>query len=195
MPALNINTIKDAKLGSTELSAVYQGSTQIWHAPYPEPMSWLPINVVMRNDDGIWIDNQRKEDICLWAVHDDCRPYYMNETIELDYKLSNASGSTDMWLPQRGVVAEGPFAIVDGVKYMPVSFFSLEQWPVSFVEIFRIRQKKYDNTWGEYCICNAVYSDPDNIVMQPYPIDGAWFTTNKLPSPVHFTTTSIGKES
>ena len=32
MPALNISNIKDAKLGSTELSAVYKGCTQIWRA-------------------------------------------------------------------------------------------------------------------------------------------------------------------
>ena len=30
MPALNISNIKDAKLGSTDLSAVYKGSTLIW---------------------------------------------------------------------------------------------------------------------------------------------------------------------
>ena len=30
MPALNISNIKDAKFGSTDLSAVYKGSTLIW---------------------------------------------------------------------------------------------------------------------------------------------------------------------
>ena len=33
MPALNISNIKDAKLGSTDLSAVYMGSTEIWKFP------------------------------------------------------------------------------------------------------------------------------------------------------------------
>ena len=32
MPALNISNIKDAKLGGTQLSAVYKGCTQIWRA-------------------------------------------------------------------------------------------------------------------------------------------------------------------
>ena len=37
MPALNISNIKDAKLGSTDLSAVYKGSTPIWTSTPLDP--------------------------------------------------------------------------------------------------------------------------------------------------------------
>lgn len=44
MPVLTTNTITDAKFGSTDLSAVYRGSTQIWQAG-PPPMTFAPINI------------------------------------------------------------------------------------------------------------------------------------------------------
>ena len=44
MPALNIINIKDAKLGSTDLSAVYKGSTQIWQAS-SEDLSEYVVNL------------------------------------------------------------------------------------------------------------------------------------------------------
>lgn len=49
MPALNISNIKDAKLGSTQLSAVYMGSTPIWTAAPldpPTPEGHLAANAI-----------------------------------------------------------------------------------------------------------------------------------------------------
>ena len=45
MPVLQTNTITNAKLGSTELSAVYRGSTQIWKAVPNPPFIFAPINM------------------------------------------------------------------------------------------------------------------------------------------------------
>jgi len=44
MPALNVSNIKDAKLGNTDLSAVYKGSTQIWQAS-SEDLSEYVVNL------------------------------------------------------------------------------------------------------------------------------------------------------
>ena len=53
MPAINTSTIKDAKWGSIDLSAVYQGSTKIW-----ENDSWKyqPFNLRQFNSGGsAWV--------------------------------------------------------------------------------------------------------------------------------------------
>ena len=57
MPALNISNIKDAKFGSTELSAVYKGSTQIYGAKpdVPTPEGHIVANAI--NMEWLWTDD------------------------------------------------------------------------------------------------------------------------------------------
>ena len=45
MPVLKANTITKAKLGSTDLKAVYRGGTQIWQAGPKPPITFAPINI------------------------------------------------------------------------------------------------------------------------------------------------------
>ena len=117
MPVLKANTITNAKLGSTDIRAVYRGSTEVYRRPPPEPMSWLPINMELRTASDIWISpNQSEGDVCCWVVADSMRPYYMDDRVEMAY------GGVPGIYPGGMPISEGPEMVVDGVAYKPITF-------------------------------------------------------------------------
>ena len=67
MPALNISNIKDAKLGSTPLSAVYMGSTNIWTAT-PDPVLTITSGRWVRNGTGGCTRGNRYE-VYITGIH------------------------------------------------------------------------------------------------------------------------------
>ena len=67
MPALNISNIKDAKFGSTPLSAVYMGSTNIWQAT-PDPVLTLTGSRWQRNGSGGCTRGNRYE-VYIQGIH------------------------------------------------------------------------------------------------------------------------------
>ena len=175
MPRLRTYEIKDAKLGSTQLGAVYKGSTQVYRRPSPEPMSWLPINMELRKAADIWVSpNQSEGEVCCWVVADSMRPYYMDDTVEMAY------GGVPGIYPGGRPISEGPEMVVGGVAYKPITFYInvLSPDPNSLATNFNIRQKKYDNTWADW---GAGHQNP----LQPNPAQ-PFFKTDKLPSPVHY---------
>lgn len=63
MPALNISNIKDAKFGSTDLSAVYKGSTQIYEANPPfifSPINLTPVKGKETYQYYYWVYGERQ---------------------------------------------------------------------------------------------------------------------------------------
>ena len=158
MPVLKVNTITNAKFGSTDIRAVYRGSTQVYRRPSPEPMSWLPINMELRKAADIWISpNQSEGDVCCWVVADSMRPYYMDDIVEMSY--GGVPGIYTGGIP----ISEGPEMIVDGVSYKPITFHSnvLTPDPNSLPTAFNVRQKTYDNTWAEW---GAGIQNPCNLM-------------------------------
>ena len=138
MPVLKVNTITNAKFGSTDIRAVYRGSTQVYRRPSPEPMSWLPINMELRKAADIWISpNQSAGDVCCWVVADSMRPYYMDDIVEMSY--GGVPGIYTGGIP----ISEGPEMIVDGVSYKPITFHSnvLTPDPNSLPTAFNVRQR------------------------------------------------------
>lgn len=175
MPVLKANTITNAKLGSTEIRAVYRGGTEVYRRPSPEPMSWLPINMELRKASDIWISpNQSEGDVCCWVVADSMRPYYMNDTVEMAY------GGVPGIYPGGMPLSEGPEIVIDGVAYHPIAFHInvLTPDPNTLTTNYNVRQKKYDNTWADW---GAGHQNP----LQPNPAQ-PFFKTDKLPSPVHY---------
>ena len=56
MPALNISNIKDAKLGSTPLTAVYKGSTQIYGVRQNPPFEPIdPDDIEVEVSSSYWV--------------------------------------------------------------------------------------------------------------------------------------------
>ena len=70
MPALNISNIKDAKLGSTQLTAVYKGSTKIWGNDQPSSISELLEYVVNMRVYTAINETSPLYEICCWYPSD-----------------------------------------------------------------------------------------------------------------------------
>lgn len=78
MPALNTSNIRDAKLGSTFLSAVYKGSTPIWIEPPkdPLPIAYNILNLAVSDGPVLGEDGKNVRRAFFWVPGDmvDVRP-------------------------------------------------------------------------------------------------------------------------
>ena len=112
MPALNISNIKDAKLGSTDLSAVYKGSIRIYGVRQNPPFIFSPINMepVKGKEDSqyyFWASSEKQDE----------SPYYSwlerPDGVGTDPTLliKNISGMIDPATGKQGK------CIVDGYEY------------------------------------------------------------------------------
>ena len=113
MSVLKANTITNAKLGSTQLTAVYKGSTQIWQADPSEPITFAPINIqpVQGAETRVysyWVYGERKDE--------GTTPQYFNavEGVGTDpaRPIKNKQLAFD---PNTGMQGE---CVIDGHKYL-----------------------------------------------------------------------------
>ena len=113
MPALNISNIKDAKLGSTQLTAVYKGSTLIFGGRQNPPFIFAPINIqpvqgAEKRVYSYWVYGERKDE--------GTTPQYFNavEGVGTDpaRPIINKQFAFD---PNTGMQGE---CVIDGHKYL-----------------------------------------------------------------------------
>ena len=113
MPALNISNIKDAKLGSTQLSAVYKGSTLIWDDVAGELVLTRAYFKYQPSSSGC-TRGQSRYDLRVLGTHtyDDPGRQY-----NIQYDLSNGfgwQGSESNWVTDMSTTPGVPFDIFGG---------------------------------------------------------------------------------
>ena len=141
MPALTVNTIIDAKLGSTQLSAVYMGSTNIWKAT-PDPVVTLTSSRWLRNGAAGCTRGSRYE-VWFTGIHniDDA-----GRTMVTQYfNNTNWVGDENAWRPDICTLPNVPFDC-NSTQYMCVN-------SVSSSPIVRMRFKLSDGTitdWAQW---------------------------------------------
>ena len=159
MPVLKANTITKAKLGSTDLKAVYRGSTQIWQAGPPPPFIFAPINMepvkaYPTEQYHFWVCCERQEEL----------PYLMwfekPEGVGTD-PAKAFTNVTQMIDPATGKQGK---CVVDGHEYAAYN----TNWN-DFAEkddcdwIFKLRIKFLEYGWTPYSvILKGGIDDPNN---------------------------------
>ena len=95
MPALNISNIKDARLGSTYLSAVYKGSTLLWNWNVP-PIDPDDIEITVSNSRWVRGDGSQCGDMNDWVNAFDVMHNITDPRRQIEY-ASRATSSGD-WI-------------------------------------------------------------------------------------------------
>ena len=157
MPALNISNIKDAKLGSTDLSAVYKGSTPIWQAIPSPPFIFAPINIEPRQ-------GKEMSQYTYWAC------YERNDSGQMWFLGVSGVGTDPSWPitspvfmtdPNTGTVGE---CVVDGIKYRSYSTNNnrfTEKDDCDWIIKLKLEFREYGWT-PESVILKGGIDDPDN---------------------------------
>ncbi len=178
MPALNISNIKDAKFGSTDLSAVYKGSTQIYRRP---PFILHPINlgIVTRADGNL--------QMIFWACNDrqfpdpggtGAGPFNTMEG-------SDARGTDLSTIQYNHGVGQRIYETVDGVQYTAtctLGIFTDDKGP----EVWKIKLALNYGAYGTspYSVILADNTeDPDNPVYHDdrFPsLEGMFFNESEI---------------
>lgn len=157
MTVLKANTITDAKFGSTDLSAVYKGSTQIWKAV--QPVTFAPINIqpVQGKETRVysyWVYGERSDE----------SPYPMYFKSVSGVGTDPARPIQNKYLmidPNTGLQGE---CLIDGYKYLAYGTGNNDfNEKVDCDWIIKLKLEYLDSGWTpESVILKGGIDDPNN---------------------------------
>ena len=150
MPTLKISDIKNARLGNTQLSAVYKGSTLIWEEGTAGGgdggLTLTDAFMKLNKGGGGCIRGQNPYRLRIFGVHSITDP---GRQFMTQYDMMNGYGWQQGydWTPDEQTTPEVPFDLVGGMRCGSVS--QSDKYPVHA----RMRFKLSDGTvteWATY---------------------------------------------
>ena len=151
MPVLKSNTITNAKLGSTEIRAVYKGCTQVWRDDNVITQPHSLIQKVPSVDGGSY-----KYYFYSYLYID--TPNDANDTFEIEFLMDKG------WTSKSSPSNASSFAEHNGVRYYRYSIYS--PIPTDVPHAWRVRLKTAPQCWSGM---NA-----DGSMMPDYPYPQIW---------------------
>ena len=152
MPALNISDIKDAKFGSTNLSAVYKGCSQIWRS---DNVITQPHSLIQKVPSGAGGAYQ----YLFYTYLDIYDLDTATNTFEVQFFID------DEWMLQRSPFGARSSALHNGVTYYRYRVYSPTTHPEG-PYAFRVRLRTAPQCWSGM---NA-----DGSMMPDYPYPQIW---------------------